>query len=437
MNGPFGTWTDRAETAPVADVGLLVGDGSLMVIAPHPDDESIACSALLLDAARQNRALVIVALTDGDASHPGSVAVPPPQLARIRTHEQMAAVEALGCSHAQWLRLGLPDGASRWHPGRLAAVDALAEKCRQLGVTAVVAPHPDDPHPDHHAAAELALDLRAELPQLRILFYEVWTCRLARDAPFRQDDLTPFRVATDREAKRRAIDCHASQLGHVVPDAARGFTLPDWFLALHDSEFERLSWLHMPGEAPAASHFDAIYKRSPDPWDVRTSPYELGKRDAARALLGDARFEHALEAGCGEGCLAGDLLLHGQARRATGIDQAEEIVERARKSAPEGLRLVRGRLPDDLPEGPYDLVIFSELLYYLPERDLERLAALTRMQMVPGAAMLIVSYLGDTETPLDARAGADFFIALFGPELQPVSRRSAERFRIDLLRWRP
>ena len=112
-------------------------------------------------------------------------------------------------------------------------------------------------------------------------------------------------------------------------------------------------------------------------------------------------------------------------------------MERARKTAPQGLRLVQGRLPDDLPEGPYDLVIFSELLYYLPEKELERLAGLTRMQMVPGAAMLIVSYLGDTETPLDAPAGADFFIALFGPELQPITRRTAERFRIDLLRWHP
>ena len=421
----------------MADVGVLVGDGALMVIAPHPDDETIACSALLLDAARRRRPLIIVALTDGDGSHPGSVAVPPRRLAEIRAGEQLAAVEALGCGHAEWVRLGLPDGASRWDAGRAAAVDPLVERCRQLGVTAIAAPHPDDPHPDHHAAADLALDLQARLPQLRILFYEVWTCRLGRDAPFRQDDLTPFRVTTDREAKRQALAFHASQLGHVVPDDPAGFTLPDWFLTLHDSDFERLSWLHMPGEAPGAAHFDAIYSASPDPWEVRTSPYERGKRDAARALLGDARFDHALEAGCGEGCLAGDLLAHGQASRATGIDQAADIIERAQRSAPQGLRLVQGRLPDDLPEGPYDLVIFSELLYYLPEKELERLAGLTRMQMVPGAAMLIVSYLGDTETPLDAPAGADFFIALFGPELQPVARHGAERFRIDLLRWRP
>lgn len=437
MSASYGTWSDRVAASPVADVGVLVGDGALMVIAPHPDDETIACSALLLDAARRKRPVVIVAVTDGEGSHRESTAVPPRRLAEIRVGEQRAAVETLGCGHAEWLRLGLPDGASRWHPGRLAAVDPLVERCRQLGVTAIAAPHPDDPHPDHHAAAELALDLQARLPQLRILFYEVWACRLDREAPFRQDDLTPFRVSTDREAKRQALACHASQLGHVVPDDPTGFTLPDWFITLHDSAYERLSWLHMPGEAPGPAHFDAIYSASPDPWDVRTSPYERGKRDAARALLGDARFDHALEAGCGEGCLAGDLLANGQARRATGIDQAAEIVERARKTAPQGLRLVQGRLPDDLPEGPYDLVIFSELLYYLPEKELERLAGLTRMQMVPGAAMLIVSYLGDTETPLDAPAGADFFIALFGPELQPIARRNAERFRIDLLRWHP
>lgn len=437
MSASFGTWMDRAESAPVTDAGLLVGDGALMVIAPHPDDESIACSALLQDAARQRRPVVIVALTDGDASHPGSQAVPPERLAAIRADEQSAAVKALGCTHAHWLRLGLPDGASRWHPGRAAAVDVLVERCRDLGVTAVAAPHPDDPHPDHHAAAELVLDLRKALPQLRVLLYEVWTCRLDHKTPFRQHDLTPFRLKTDREAKRRAIECHASQLGRVVPDASEGFTLPGWFLALHDSGFERLSWLHMPGEPPDIAHFDAIYSRSADPWDVRTSPYEQGKRDAARALLGAERFDHALEAGCGEGCLAGDLLLHGQAERATGIDQSERIIERARQSAPPALRLVRGRLPNDLPDGPYDLVMFSELLYYLPESDLERLAHLTRKQMVPGAAMLIVSYLGDTETPLDSRAGADFFIALFGPDLHPVARRTAEGFRLDLLRWRP
>ena len=63
MSPSYGAWSDRVETAPVADVGVLAGDGALMVIAPHPDDETIACSALLLDAARRKRPVVIVAVT--------------------------------------------------------------------------------------------------------------------------------------------------------------------------------------------------------------------------------------------------------------------------------------------------------------------------------------------------------------------------------------
>ncbi|WP_182086507.1 bifunctional PIG-L family deacetylase/class I SAM-dependent methyltransferase [Aureimonas sp. ME7] len=434
----LGAWNARVAEAPVAEVERLIGAGALVVVSPHPDDETIACSGLVLGAVRLGRPVGLVALTDGGHSHPGSREYPPQRLATIRVEEQRQALAQLGCTPAAELRLGLPDGASGRDPAFPAAVELVIELCRRLGATALAAPHPDDPHPDHHAAAALALEVRRALPSLRILFYEVWTRRLPPETPFRDAGLTPFRVATDPALKARALDEHASQLGRVVRDDPQGFVLPPWFLRALDTPMEWVSWLAMPGAVPAPEHFARLYADDGDPWHARSSAYEAEKREAAVRLLGSRRYERALEAGCGEGHLTAALVQTGVARSGLGVDREPAIVERAaRRYGETGAAFRVGSLPDDLPDGPFDLVVFSEVLYFLDEDTLGKLARRLPALLTEGADLLLVSYLGPTDTPLPGREAADFLVASLGSRVTCQEIRETPDYRMERLEWRP
>lgn len=431
-----GDWNAAVEASPIADAERLIGPGGLIVLSPHPDDETLGASALLVAAGRLGRAVGLVAVTDGDASHPASRLFPPARMAELRAREQAAAMEVLGCPPTETLRLGLPDGGSGRDPRFSGAAETIAALCQRLGATALAAPHPDDPHPDHHASAALALAVRGLLPDLRILFYEVWSRRLPPEAPFSGAGLTPFRVRTDVELKRQAIDCHASQLGRVVTDDPGGFAMPPWFLDEQNDDRERYAWLAMPGEVPGAAHFDRLYAGGGDPWHAKTSPYEAEKRQASVGALAGRRYRRALDIGCGEGLLTRLLLETGAAETVVGVDGEPAIVARATAAAVPGASFVTGRMPGDLPPGPFDLVVLSEVLYFLDERNLAALVDALSQRLEAGAGILVVSYLGPTDTPLGGRAATDVFAACLGEEAVLLSLLETPDYRIEHFEWR-
>src|ERR1700761_3020879 len=97
--------------------------------------------------------------------------------------------------------------------------------------------------------------------------------------------------------------------------------------------------------------FDALYAADPDPWDFRTSPYEPQKYAASFAALGDRRYAAALEGGCSIGELAAQPL----------------ETARSRCAALPHVRFECRRLPTKWPDGPFDLIVRSEVLYFLSD----------------------------------------------------------------------
>ena len=81
-----------------------------MVIAPHPDDEVLGTGGLLRQLAATGSAIEIVAVTDGEASHPKSTRVSRRELAETRARERRVALDRLGVRPSRLTRLGLPDG---------------------------------------------------------------------------------------------------------------------------------------------------------------------------------------------------------------------------------------------------------------------------------------------------------------------------------------
>lgn len=212
----------------MADLAAL----SLVVLAPHPDDESLGCGGLLADAWRGGGAAHVLCFTDGSASHPNSRSHPPERLRAVREKELMRAVEILGGVERDVSFMGFPDAASDLvlGPGQ-DAVRALGAAVDRLAPVVLLAPSPFDPHSDHVEAARVAREVVARRPALRLVHYPVWSVWAAPDrrAPAPDGARVILRDHDRRVEKHAAIEAHESQRGVVVADDPEGFTLPPGF----------------------------------------------------------------------------------------------------------------------------------------------------------------------------------------------------------------
>lgn len=209
---------------------VFAGRKKLVVLAPHPDDESLGCGGLLARAFAGAGAHVIC-LTDGSASHLNSAEWSPHRLARERRAELKEAIKCLGGTARDLTWLGMPD--SRLYQAEVKAVAVELEQIiANLGARHVFAPAVDDHHEDHQATAHFTTELRTRRPEWNFYSYPVW-CRWD-DANFRQNvagyDPVSLPLNGLQRKKRAAIAAHRSQMGKVVSDDPSGFTLPTDFI---------------------------------------------------------------------------------------------------------------------------------------------------------------------------------------------------------------
>jgi LmbE family N-acetylglucosaminyl deacetylase len=211
---------------------ILAGDAPLVVIAPHPDDESLGCGALLAHAFA-GRGAHVICVTDGSASHPNSRVWSASLLADQRWAELVRAVQALGGTAQNITWLGLPDaGLSAIDPDILCT--RLLSAILDCGGRHVFAPAMLDHHADHKAVAQCATRLQQVRPDLAFYAYPVWSRWDTQDFPATAAAFNPFFLFPGRfaGAKRAAVDAHQSQLGMIVSDDPAGFTLDPAFIKM-------------------------------------------------------------------------------------------------------------------------------------------------------------------------------------------------------------
>lgn len=171
------------------------------------------------------------------------------------------------------------------------------------------------------------------------------------------------------------------------------------------SDGERVS--KAPGIDQSGGHFDAAYAESADPWSVRTSWYERRKRELLLASLPAERYGTVWEPGCSIGLIAVELAA--RAGRVEASDVSPRAVALAQE-ATDGLdhvRVVVARLPDDpAPYGPgeCDLVMLSEVLYYLDAPHRVATIELARQLLAPGGDLVVVHF---REHPFDAHCSGE------------------------------
>ena len=191
---------------------------SVVVVAAHPDDEVLGVGGTMALLAAGGTRLRLIAVTDGEASHPDAY---PAAIGRTRIGESAAALAALGVPDIEVVRLRFPD------TGLAACEDELTARLRELcaGFGVCLAPWEADAHADHEAAGRAARRAVRGTGQ-DVLSYPIWMWHWAKPADRRvpwpracQVQLAPEVAAS----KRSAIEAFTSQLteragsGPVLP----------------------------------------------------------------------------------------------------------------------------------------------------------------------------------------------------------------------------
>ena len=185
-----------------------------------------------------------------------------------------------------------------------------------------------------------------------------------------------------------------------------------------------------PSQQPG--YFDALYAANPDPWGFETRDYEHEKYAATLSALPRKHFASCLEVGCSIGVLTEKL--GSRCDRVLGIDIAEAALVRARLRCrgQAGVRFERSELPMRAPDGPFDLIILSEVLYYFDALQIDTIARQIVAQTTPETIFALVHWLGPTpDYPLTGEAATAAFEAAM-PELRAVYRRRTPQYRIDV-----
>lgn len=145
-----------------------------------------------------------------------------------------------------------------------------------------------------------------------------------------------------------------------------------------------------------SEHLHGLYAGTDDPWNFQTSAYETAKFAATRNALPRPRYVSGLEIGCGNGELARRLAPRCAAYH--GVDAVERALVAARLAVPRAI-FTRAFLPAPLPGGPHDLIVLSEILYFLDAGSIADLAAQIDGRW-PGADVICVSWRGPSGNPL-------------------------------------
>ncbi len=238
----------------------------------------------------------------------------------------------------------------------------------------LVAPWTGDGHPDH-AACGRAVAAVAQSAGLPWLEYPIWAWHWA--SPEGQDlpaagwwrlPLDP----EDRDHKRDALQRYHSQHAALSELPGDEPILSPGFLSHFNSDRE-LFLGHRPATTLDAGYFDRRYQRADDPWGFESRWYERRKRALTLAVLPRRRFVATFEPGCGTGLLSAELARRSDRLLAGDIAAAATEATRRRLAGLGNVTVRQLTVPAQWPAEAFDLVVLSELGYYLDDQDLDLL----------------------------------------------------------------
>jgi LmbE family N-acetylglucosaminyl deacetylase len=223
------------EALPMKDI-TQIDRQRVLVVAPHPDDETLGCGGAIALLCRKGYDVKVLVVSDGTGSHPNSRTHPAPILESIRVRETIDALAILGVKPTAITFLQLKDGAVP----TVTAPTFLAAKARCRNYLQVVLPDTIflpwrcDPHADHRASWQL---IQAAILSLGIapqcIEYPIWDWDLCQRKGVDLSRITGWRldIQSVLAQKIQAIAIYRSQLGQLIDDDPAGFYLTTEMLA--------------------------------------------------------------------------------------------------------------------------------------------------------------------------------------------------------------
>ena len=192
-----------------------------------------------------------------------------------------------------------------------------------------------------------------------------------------------------------------------------------------------------PDHSVPGAYFEALYERDPDPWRFESSRYEKDKYAATLAAIGDKKIPRAWEVGCSIGVFTEALASRCAALLA--VDVADAALDRARRRCADRphVSFQRMRIPDEWPEGRFDLIVFSEVLYFLSAYEVRLTARRAVAALTPYGRVVLVNWTGETGHALSGDAAADMFHAAVAPDVVPLCHERRTGYRLDIYRRGP
>ena len=370
---PVAAWDGELDETPELD---LDGVQFVVVVAAHPDDETLGAGGFIATCAERGIDVRVVIVTDGSASHPNSPTHTPGELALLRAHEVTTAVARLAPA-ADVRLLWHPDGEVEQNRAEIA--EQLAELTE--GADLVLAPWRGDGHRDHRIVGELCASLGVQLLEYPIWMWH-WAAPGHPDVPVSRVIHVPLSVDA-RDSKASAIAAHASQVS-PLSDAQgdEAVLLPD-FLEHFSTHTE---YLIGPATSLGVDYFDSLYDRHDDPWQFESRWYERRKRAITVASLPRERYDRALEIGCSIGVLSADLATRTDSLLA--VDLSSAAIDSARQRGLDNVTFETMDVAAQFPDGEFDLIVLSEIGYYLAADDLAQLLDAARSHLSPGGTLL-------------------------------------------------
>jgi predicted TPR repeat methyltransferase len=181
------------------------------------------------------------------------------------------------------------------------------------------------------------------------------------------------------------------------------------------------------------AYFESLYQGGRDPWQFATSAYEREKYAATLAAIGTGRIGRAWEVGCSIGVFT--QVLAPLCDSLLAVDVADSALAQARERCA-GLPHVdvqRMRIPEEWPEGRFDLIVFSEVLYYLAPDDISAAARRSLESLSQGGRIVLVHWTGETDYPCTGDEAAELFRESCGDRLTVSRHDRYPAYRLDLL----
>ena len=183
----------------------------------------------------------------------------------------------------------------------------------------------------------------------------------------------------------------------------------------------------------AADYFDDLYAADADPWKFASSEYEREKYAHTVASLPQSRYGRGLEIGCSIGVLTRQLAP--RCERLLAVDAASAPLKEAQRRCGDwaNVEFAHMFVPREWPAGEFDLILLSEVVYYLDAGDVAELARRVAASLAAGGTVALVHWTGKTNYPLTGDEAAEMFIARLQDLVEIVRSDRRSAYRLDVL----